>query len=95
MDDIQRRVDNKAWDQKQDGWISDANGSVEDGLSGDALAALHGLHLPAEEPLLDDVDETREMDNEETLGNKIVRRLVHIGDAISQNDHLPSDVKQR
>ena len=38
MDDIQKRADDKAWDKKQDRWISDANRKIEDGLRGDALA---------------------------------------------------------
>ena len=95
MDHIQKRADDKAWDQKQGRWISDANRSVEDGLSGDALAASHGLHVPAANALSYDVDQTSEMDPEGTLRDKIIRRLVQIGDAISENDHLPDDVKQR
>ena len=46
MDDIQKRADDKGWDEKQDRWISDANRRIEDGLSGEALAGLHGLHVP-------------------------------------------------
>ena len=38
MDDIQKRADDKAWDQKQERWISDTNRSVKNALSGDALA---------------------------------------------------------
>jgi hypothetical protein len=95
MDDIQRRADDKAWDKKQDGWISDLNRKIEGGLGGDALAALHGLHIPTGDEALYDVDQMSEVDDQETLNNKIIRRLLEIGDAISQNRDLPNDVKQR
>ncbi len=95
MDDIQRRADDKAWDEKQGRWISDANRKIEQGLSGEALAALHGLHVPpANEPPYD-VDEMSEVDDEETLRDKIITRLIQIGDTISRNRDLPDDVKQK
>jgi len=95
MDDIQRRADDKAWDKKQDGRISDLNRKIEGGLGGDSLGALHGLHIPAGDEALYDVDETSEVDGQEALSDKIVSRLLQIGDAISQNRDLPNDVKQR
>jgi RNA-splicing ligase RtcB len=95
MDDIQKRADDKAWDGKQDRWISDANRRIEDGLSAEALAALHGLHVsPDDEPPYD-VDEMSDVDDEETLRDKIIRRLIQIGDTFSGNRDLPDDVRQR
>ena len=95
MDDIQKRADDKAWDEKQSRWISDANRRIEDGLSGEALAALHGLHVsPDDEPSYD-VDEMSDVDDRETLGNKIISRLIQIGDTISRNRDLTDDVRQR
>ena len=95
MDDIQKRADDKAWDEKQDRRISDANRRIEDGLSGEALAALHGLHVsPDDEPSYD-VDEMSDVDDEETLRDKIIRRLIQIGDTFSRNRDLPDDVRQR
>jgi hypothetical protein len=95
MDEIQRRADEKAWDRKQDGWVSDLNRKIEGRAEGDALAALHGLHLPAGDEALYDVDETSEGDDQNNLTDKIIRRLLQIADAISQNRDLPNDVKQR
>jgi hypothetical protein len=95
MDDIQKRADDKAWDEKQNRWISDANRRIETGLSGESLAALHGLHVsPDDEPSYD-VDEMSDADDQETLGNKIISRLIQIGDTISRNRDLPHDVRQR
>jgi hypothetical protein len=83
MDDIQKRADDKAWDEKQDRHISDLNRKIEDGVNGEALAALHGLHMaPDDEPPYD-VDETSEMDDQKTLRDKIITRLIQIGDAFS------------
>ena len=95
MDDIQKRADDKAWDEKQNRWISDANRRVEDGLSGEALAALHGLHVPPDDEPPYDVDEMSDVDDQETLRNKIISRLIQIGDTISRNRDLPDDVRQR
>jgi hypothetical protein len=95
MDDIQKRADDKAWDDKQNRWISDANRRTEDGLSGEALAALHGLHVSPDDELPYDVDEMSDVDDRETLGNKIISRLIQIGDTISRNRDLPDDVRQR
>jgi hypothetical protein len=93
--DTQKHVDDKFWDEKQDRWISDANRSIEKGVSGEALAALHGLHLPADEGLPYDVDNTSEVDDERTLRDKIIGRLVQISDMISLNSNLPDDAKQK
>jgi len=60
MDDIQKRADDKAWDEKQDRRMSDANRKIEDGLGGEALAALHGLDVPPDDEASCDVDETSE-----------------------------------
>ena len=95
MDDIQKRADDKAWDEKQDRRISDMNRRIEAGLSGDALSALHGLHVPPDDELAYDVDEASEVDDQETLDDKIIRRLIQIGDTISGNGDLPDDVRQR
>ncbi len=62
--DIQKRAADKAWDEKQDRWISAANRRIEDGLRGEALAALHGLHVPPDEEPPYDVDEMTEVDDE-------------------------------
>lgn len=95
MDDIQRQADDKAWDEKQDRWISDAHRRIEDGLSGDALAALHGLNVtPDNEPSYD-ADKTSEVDDQDTLRDKIITRLIQIGDTISRTRDLPDDVKQK
>jgi hypothetical protein len=93
--DTQKRVDDKVWDEKQDRWISDANRSIEKGVSGETLAALHGLHLPVDEGLPYDVDDMSEVDDERTVRDKIIRRLVQISDAISLNSNLPDDAKQK
>ena len=95
MDDIQKRADDKAWDEKQSRWISDANRSVEDGLSGEGLATLHGLHLPPDDEPPYDVDGMSQGDDEKTLRDKIITRLIQIGDTISLNRDLPDDVRQR
>jgi hypothetical protein len=95
MDDIQKRADDKAWDQKRDRRISDANRKVEAGVSGEPLAALHGLHVPSDDEPPCDVDETSEVDDQELLRDKIIRRLIQIEDAISRVQHLPNDMKQK
>src|SRR5882724_142330 len=95
MGDIQKRGDDKAWDEKQNRWISDANRRIEDGLSGEALAALHGLHVPPDDEPPYDVDGMSQGDDEKTLRDKIITRLIQIGDTISQNHDLPDDVRQR
>jgi hypothetical protein len=95
MDDIHKRADDKAWDEKQNRWISDTNRRIEDGLSGEALAALHGLHVPPDDKLPYDVDEMSDMDDQEILGSKIITRLIQISDTISRNRDLPDDVRQR
>ncbi len=94
MDDIQRRADDKAWDKKQDRWISDANRKSESGLTGESLAALHGLRGPADDEPPYDVDEASEVDDRQSLRDKIITRLIQIGDTISRNRDLPDDVKQ-
>ena len=83
MDDNRRRADNKAWDEKQDRWIWDANRKIEEGLSGEALAALHGLHVPPDNEPPYDVDEATEVDDQQTLNDKIITRLIQIGNTIS------------
>jgi hypothetical protein len=95
MDDIQKRADDKGWDEKQDRRMSDANRKIEDGLGGEALAALHGLDVPPDDEASCDVDETSEVDDQETLRDKIITRLIQIGDTISRRRDLPDDVKQK
>jgi hypothetical protein len=95
MDDIQRRADDKAWDEKQGRWISDANCKIEEGLSGEALAALHGLHVPPDNEPPYEVDEATEVDDQQTLSDKIITRLIQIRDTISRRRELPDDVKEK
>ena len=95
MDDLQKRADDKAWKDKQNRWISEANRKIEDGLTGEALAALHGLHVPPDDQPSYVVDEMSLVDDQETLRNKIISRLVQTGNAISRNRDLPDDVRQR
>jgi len=95
MDDIQKRADDKAWDKKQDRRISDLNRKIESGLTGEALAALHGLHVPSNDEPPCEVDDTSEVDVQTTLHGKIIMRLVQIGQTVSQNRDLPDDVKQK
>jgi hypothetical protein len=95
VDDIQRRADDKAWDEKQDRWISDAHRRIEGGLSGDALAALHGLNVTPDDESSYDADKTSEVDDQDTLRDKIITRLIQIGDTISRTRDLADDVKQK
>ena len=95
MDDIQKRADDKAWDEKQNRRISDANRRIEDGVTGEALAALHGLHVSPDDEGSYDVDEISNVADQETLRDKIISRLIQIGDTISRNRDLPDDVRQR
>jgi len=95
MDDIQRRADHEAWDKKADRRISNINQAIEQGVTGEALAALHGLHFPpANEPPYD-VDDRSNVDDKETLSGKIVSRLIQIENTISLNRDLPDDLKQK
>jgi hypothetical protein len=41
------------------------------------------------------VDDTSEVDNQETLSGKIISRLIKIENTISRNRDLPDDVKQK
>ena len=95
MDDIQKRADDKAWDEKQNRRISDANRRIEDGVTGEALAALHGLHVSPDDEGSYDVDEISNVADQETLRDKIISRLIQIGDTISRNRDLPDNVRQR
>jgi len=95
MNDIQRRADDEAWDKKVDRRISNINQAIEQGVTGEALATLHGLHLPPDNDPPYDVDDRSEVDDQETLSGKIVTRLIQIEDTISLNRNLPDDVKQR
>ena len=49
---------------------------------------------PDDEPPYD-VDEASEVDDQETLDDKIISRLIQIGDTISRNRDLLDDVRQR
>ena len=95
MDDIPKRADDEAWDKKANRRISDINQAIEKGLSGEALAALHGLHIAPNDNLPYDVDESTEVDDRETLRDKIISRTIQIGDSISRNLNLPDDVKEK
>ena len=93
MDDIQKRADNQAWDQKVNRRISGINHAIEKGLGGEALAALHGLRMAPNDDPPYDVDESTEVDDQETLRNKIISRTIQIENVISSNRDLPDDVK--
>jgi hypothetical protein len=93
MDDIQRRADDQAWDKKVNQKISGINHAIEKGLSGDALVALHGLRMAPNDDPPYDVDESSEVDDQETLRNKIISRTIQIENVISGNRDLPDDVK--
>src|SRR5437764_4522269 len=95
MDDIQRGADDEAWDKKVDRKISNINQAIEQGVTGEALAALHGLHLPPDNEPPYDVDDRSDLDDQETLRGKIVSRLIQIENTISLNRDLPDDVKQK
>src|SRR5947208_16914487 len=94
MDDIQKRADDKAWDEKQDRWISDANRKIEHGLRSEALAALHELHAPANEEPSYDADETSDVHAQEILRDKIIGRLIQIGATTPRKRDLSDDVNQ-
>ena len=93
MDDIQKRADNQAWDQKVNRRISGINHAIEKGLSGEALAALHGLRMAPNDDPPYDVDESTEVDDQETLRNKIISRTIQIENVISSNRDIPDDMK--
>jgi len=93
MDDIQRRADDEAWDKKVNRRISGINHAIEKGLSGEALAALHGLRMAPNDDPPYDVDESSEVDDQETLRDKIISRTIQIENVISGNRDLPDDVK--
>ena len=95
MDDIQKRADDEAWDNKVNRRISDINRAIEKGLSGEALAAHHGLQVsPDDEPPCD-VDDRSDVDDQGTLRGKIFSRLIQIENMISRNRDLPGDVKRK
>jgi len=95
MDDIRRRVDDEAWDKKVERRISDINQTIEKGVRGEALAALHGLHVSADNEPPYDVDDRSDLDDQETLRGKLVSRLLQIENTIAENRDLPDDVKQK
>ena len=95
MDDIQRRADDEAWDKKVNRRISDINHAIEKGLSGEVLAALHGLRMAPNDDPPYDVDESSEVDDQETLRDKIISRTIQIENVISGNRDLPDDVKEK
>jgi len=93
MDNIHKRADDEAWDKKANRRISEINQAIERGLSGEPLAKLHGFHVvPSDEPPYD-VDESSEVDDQETLRDKIIRRTIQIEDSISRRRDLPDDIK--
>ena len=95
MGDIQRRVDDEAWDKKVERRISNINQAVERGVRVEALAALHGLHVPPDNETPCDIDDGSHVDDQETLRGKIVSRLIQIENTVSGNRDLPDDVKQK
>ena len=76
--------------------ISNINQAVERGVKSEALAALHGLHVPPdnEQPPCD-IDDGSHVDDQEALRGKIVSRLIQIESTVSGNRDLPDDVKQK
>src|SRR4051812_1700293 len=95
MGDIQRRADDEAWDKKVERRISNTNQAIERGVKGQALAALHGVHMPPDNEPPYDVDDRSHVDDQETLRGKIVSRLIQIENTVSNNRDLPHDVKQK
>jgi hypothetical protein len=53
------------------------------------------LRVPPDDAPPSDVEETSEIDDQETLRDEIIRRMIQIGDSISKNRDLPDDVKQK
>ena len=76
------------------GFRSSAKG-IERGSRGEALAALHGLHVPPDDEPPCDVDEMSDVDEQEILRDKIVSRLIQSENTISLNRDLPDNVKER
>ena len=87
--------DDEAWDKLVNRRISELNRKVESVSRGDALAALHGLHVPSHDDPPCDVDATADTDNQKILRDKIVTRLVQIEGAISRHSGLSGDVKRK
>jgi hypothetical protein len=87
--------DDEAWDKIVNRRISDLNRKIESGVTGEALAELHGLHVPVHDAPPCDVDETTEIDDQKTVRDKIISRLVQIEETISRDRDLPDDVKQK
>jgi hypothetical protein len=75
--------------------ISNINQAVERGVRVEALAALHGLHVPPDNETPCDIDDGSHVDDQETLRGKIVSRLIQIESTVSGNRDLPEDVKQK
>jgi hypothetical protein len=69
VDDIQKRADDEAWDKEVNQRISDIDRAIERGLSGEALVALHGLHIAPNDGPPYDVDESSDVDDQ---GEKII-----------------------
>jgi hypothetical protein len=67
MGDIQRRADDEAWDKKVERRISNMNQTIEQGVKGEALAALHGLHVPTDDEPPYDVHDRSHVDDQEIL----------------------------
>ena len=78
MGDIQRRPDDEAWDKRMERRISNTNQAIERGVKGQALAELHGVHVPPDNKPPYDVDDRSHVDDQETLRGKIVSRLIQI-----------------
>ena len=75
--------------------ISNLNQAIEQGVKGEALAALHGWHVDSDNEPPYDVDDRSDVDDQETLRGKIVIRLIQVENTISGNRDLPDDVKQK
>ena len=87
--------DDAAWDKLVNRRISELKRKIESGLTGEALAVLHGSPVPSHDEAPCEVDKTAEVDDQKTLRDKITRRLVQIEGTISRDRHLSNDVKQK
>ena len=65
--------------------MSNINQAVERGVKGEALAALHGLHVPPDNEPPCDIDDGSHVDDQETLRGKIVSRLIQIESTVSRS----------
>jgi hypothetical protein len=94
MGDIFKSASDKAW-EKDERSILATDRKIEQGVTGETLAALHGLRASSGDQLACDIDESSESDDQATLRGKIIERFIGIDDSISRNRHVDGDVKQQ